>query len=287
MLGGDLKCKSRYLSRAYGTYQTVVDHLDTKGHFPESVVRFWAAELASGLVYLHSKGIMHRCASLNFLWSWRLTSNSNINSWNILLDAKGHAALTDLKTATHYSQDRMHTSVVGLIGHMAPEMVDEKRPGYSWQVDWWSLGVCLFELLWNQYPFQVVGGTEEKLRDDIMTLPITIPSQSHGAVSSECTAALLGVSRDGRSDGYSTDARLDFSFSSETRRSGWVAERAPRALKRYSLTAGSCSSIGRSCKRSSSIHRSRPTSVHSRFYTSRYLFSIAARRSEFHAVLRL
>ncbi|KAH9996565.1 kinase-like domain-containing protein [Russula vinacea] len=153
MLGGDLKY-----------------HLDTKGHFPESVVRFWAAELASGLVYLHSKGIMHR----------------NINSWNILLDAKGHAALTDLQTATHYSQDRMHTSVVGLIGHMAPEMVDEKRPGYSWQVDWWSLGVCLFELLWNQYPFQ-------KLRDDIMTLPITIPSQSHGAVSSECTAALLGL----------------------------------------------------------------------------------------------
>ena len=89
----------------------------------------------------------------------------------------------------------MHTSVVGSKGHMAPEMVDEKRPGYSWQVDWWSLGVCFFELLWNQYPF--VGGTEEELRDDIMTLPITIPSQSHGTLSSECTAALLGVSRDG------------------------------------------------------------------------------------------
>jgi serine/threonine kinase 32 len=74
---------------------------------------------------------------------------------------------------------------------MAPEMVDEKRPGYSWQVDWWSLGVCLFELLWNRRPF--VGNTEEELRDNIMTLPITIPTQSHDAVSSECTAALLGL----------------------------------------------------------------------------------------------
>lgn len=198
----------------------MVDHLRTKGGFPESVVRFWTAELASGLVYLHSKGIMHRYASLILLWSWRITPSSSINSSNILLDAKGHAALTDLKTATHYSQDRMHTSVVGSIGHMAPEMVDEKRPGYSWQVDWWSLGVCLFELLWNRRPF--VGNTEEELRDNIMTLPITIPTQSHDAVSSECTAALPGVSRDGWSDGCPTEseARLDFSFSSETRRSG-------------------------------------------------------------------
>ena len=41
----------------------MVDHLNAKGHFPESVVRFWTAELASGLVYLHNKGIMHRYAS--------------------------------------------------------------------------------------------------------------------------------------------------------------------------------------------------------------------------------
>ena len=70
----------------------------------------------------------------------------------------------------------------------------------------------IFELLWNRSPF--VGNTEKKVWDDIMTLHITIPSQSHGAVSSECTAALLGVSRNGQSDGCPADARFDFSFSS-------------------------------------------------------------------------
>jgi serine/threonine protein kinase len=52
-----------FISNALGTYQTLVDHLNTRGNFPESVVRFWTAELASGLVYLHSNGIMHRYAS--------------------------------------------------------------------------------------------------------------------------------------------------------------------------------------------------------------------------------
>jgi serine/threonine kinase 32 len=100
----------------------------------------------------------------------------------------------------HYSQHRMHTSVAGSMAYMAPEVVDDKRPGYSWQVDWWSLGVCVYELLWNRRPFD--GKSAEKMRESIMTHPIRKPSQRHGAVSSECTAALFGVSCDGRSHGF-------------------------------------------------------------------------------------
>ena len=117
----------------------------------------------------------------------------------------------------HYSQNRNHTSVAGSMAYMAPEVVDERRPGYSWQVDWWSLGVCVYELLWNRRPFD--GNTADKMRDSIMTHPIRKPSQRHGAISSECTAALFGVSHNGRSDDYPTDA-LVFSFSSETPRDG-------------------------------------------------------------------
>ncbi|KAI0279755.1 kinase-like domain-containing protein [Russula aff. rugulosa BPL654] len=158
MLGGDL----RY-------------HINNKGNLPEGVVRFWTAELASGVAYLHSKGIMHR----------------DIKPDNILLDAKGHAALTDLNIAMHYSRHRLHTSVAGSMAYMAPEVVDERRPGYSWQVDWWSLGVCVYELLWHRRPFD--GNSAEKMRDSILTHPIRKPSNRHGAVSNECTAVVFGL----------------------------------------------------------------------------------------------
>ncbi|KAI0267671.1 kinase-like protein [Gloeopeniophorella convolvens] len=157
MLGGDL----RY-------------HLNTRGNFPERMVRFWMAELASGLVYLHSKGIMHR----------------DVKPDNILIDATGHAAFTDFNIAMHYSQSRMHTSVAGSMAYMAPEVVDPARRGYSWQVDWWSLGVCMFELLWHKRPFD--GSSAEKMRDSIMKDTVRKPSSRHGTLSDEGTSALLG-----------------------------------------------------------------------------------------------
>lgn len=130
--------------------------------------------------------------TLNFLSLQRLIYNSDIKPDNILLDAKGHAALTDLNIAMHYSQHRLHTSVAGSMAYMAPEVVDPQRSGYSWQVDWWSLGVCAFELLWHRRPFD--GNSAERMRDSILTHPIRKPSQRHGPVSGECTSAVFGVS---------------------------------------------------------------------------------------------
>ena len=119
----------------------------------------------------------------------------------------------------HYSHHRLHTSVAGSMAYMAPEVVDPQRPGYSWQVDWWSLGVCAFELLWHRRPFD--GNSAEKMRDNILTHPIRKPSQRHGPVSGECTSAVFGVSSERllRGDGL-VDSLLDHSFSSETPRSG-------------------------------------------------------------------
>ena len=127
-----------------------------------------------------------------FLLPQGLIPSSDIKPDNILLDAQGHAAITDFNIAIHYSRSRMHTSVAGSMAYMAPEVVDPQRRGYTWQVDWWSLGVSAFELLWHKRPFD--GNSAETMRDSILNHPIKKPSHRHAAVRSECTSAIFGVS---------------------------------------------------------------------------------------------
>lgn len=52
-----------------------------------------------------------------------LSFSSDIKPDNILLDARGHAHLTDFNVAIHYSERRLHTSVAGSMAYMAPQVV--------------------------------------------------------------------------------------------------------------------------------------------------------------------
>ncbi|EMD33910.1 hypothetical protein CERSUDRAFT_117440 [Gelatoporia subvermispora B] len=153
MLGGDLRF-----------------HLERKGRLPEETVRFWVAELSLALEYLHKQHIIHR----------------DLKPDNILLDAMGHAHITDFNVAIHYSDRRLHTSVAGSMAYMAPEVVGRK--GYSWWVDWWSLGVVAYELLFHRRPFD--GRTSDKMTQSILKDPIKVPSSK--GVSAEGQDVLRG-----------------------------------------------------------------------------------------------
>ncbi|KAJ3047298.1 hypothetical protein HK102_012959, partial [Quaeritorhiza haematococci] len=115
MLGGDLRF-----------------HLDRMGAMKEDMVRFYAQELSCGLAYLHSRKIVHR----------------DLKPDNVLLDEKGHAHLTDFNIAVHYREEKPLTAVAGSMAYMAPEVLMKK--GYFSSVDWWSLGVMLYELVFGK-----------------------------------------------------------------------------------------------------------------------------------------
>jgi serine/threonine kinase 32 len=131
-------------------------HLERKGRLEEETVRFWVAELSEALDYLRKQRIIHR----------------DLKPDNILLDAMGHAHITDFNVAIHYSERRLHTSVAGSMAYMAPEVVGRK--GYSWNVDWWSLGVVAWELLFHKRPFD--GRTAEKMTNSILKDSLKFPS---------------------------------------------------------------------------------------------------------------
>ena len=111
---------------------------------------------------------------------------SDIKPDNILLDIMGHAHITDFNVAIHYSTSRLHTSVAGSLAYMAPEVCGRK--GYSWQADWWSLGVCAYELMYGRRPFE--GRSGEHLTSAILKEQVRYPE---GVVSNEGTNALKQV----------------------------------------------------------------------------------------------
>ncbi|KAI9203324.1 kinase-like domain-containing protein [Polychytrium aggregatum] len=109
--------------------------LDRRGALTEPMVQFYAAELSHALQYLHSRNIVHR----------------DLKPSNILFDEHGHAHITDFNIATFYKDHRPLTSVVGSLAYMAPEVL--ARLGYDASVDWWSLGIILYECTYGRRPY--------------------------------------------------------------------------------------------------------------------------------------
>lgn len=93
--------------------------------------------------------------------------------------------ITDFNVAIHCSQTRLHTSVAGSLAYMAPEVVGRK--GYNWTVDWWSLGITAYELLFRKRPFD--GRTGEKMTYSILNDPLKFPDDR------QCSKAALSVVR--------------------------------------------------------------------------------------------
>ncbi|ORE18378.1 kinase-like protein, partial [Rhizopus microsporus] len=155
MLGGDLRF-----------------HLDTLGTFNELQVRFYVAQLILSISYIHSQHIIHR----------------DIKPDNVLLDHKGHAHLSDFNIATQLTPQKPYRqNRAGSLAYMAPEILLKQK--YTTDVDWWSLGITTFELLFGQRPFG--GDSNEKVQESILHDPLQFPEKIQ--VSVECRQVIQGL----------------------------------------------------------------------------------------------
>lgn len=130
-------------------------HLQKERYFPETRARFYAAEIASAIGYLHSLSIIYR----------------DLKPENILLDHKGHVVLTDFGLCKEGIEPSGTTSTFcGTPEYLAPEVL--RKQEYDKTVDWWCLGAVLYEMMYGLPPFYSRDTAE--MYDNILHKPLRL-----------------------------------------------------------------------------------------------------------------
>ncbi|KJE89495.1 protein kinase C [Capsaspora owczarzaki ATCC 30864] len=142
-------------------------HMQRERRLPEASARFYAAEIALALHFLHGRGIIYRDLKLD----------------NVLLLADGHIKLADYgmcKEGVHYGQST--NTFCGTPNYIAPEVLKEMDYGHS--VDWWALGILLFEMMVGRSPFEAKSEDElfEAILEDEVFIPTTLSRDASAVI---------------------------------------------------------------------------------------------------------
>lgn len=124
--------------------------------FDEARAKFYAAEVTLALMFLHKQGVIYRDLKLD----------------NILLDSEGHCKIADFGMCKEgILGGATTTTFCGTPDYISPEVLQELEYGPS--VDWWALGVLMYEMVAGQPPFEAEN--EDDLFEAILHEDVLYP----------------------------------------------------------------------------------------------------------------
>uniref|UniRef100_A0A8C9WIL8 non-specific serine/threonine protein kinase n=1 Tax=Scleropages formosus TaxID=113540 RepID=A0A8C9WIL8_SCLFO len=145
-------------------------HLSRERVFTEDRARFYGAEIVSALEYLHSRNVVYRDLKLE----------------NLMLDKDGHIKITDFGLCKEgITDEATMKTFCGTPEYLAPEVLEDNDYGRA--VDWWGLGVVMYEMMCGRLPFY--NQDHERLFEQILMEDIRFPRN----LSPEAQALLAGL----------------------------------------------------------------------------------------------
>ena len=161
----NLLCNMYYAFQDEDTLYIVMDylsggdlryHICRRDYFTEKETKFIAACITLSLNYIHEKNVIHR----------------DLKPENLVFGADGYLHLTDFGIAMEYHKGQDVVSASGTPGYMAPEAIINKPHDFC--VDYFALGVIIYELMIGERPYQ--GKTRKEIKEQMFTLEIKLDS---------------------------------------------------------------------------------------------------------------
>jgi len=131
--------------------QTMMELHKRRRTLTEPETRFYLKQIVEGTIYMHSRKVIHRDLKLG----------------NLFLDKDLQVKIGDfgLATTVEFEGERKKT-LCGTPNYIAPEILDRKSGGHSYEVDVWSIGCIMYTLLFGRPPFETsnIDSTYQRIR---------------------------------------------------------------------------------------------------------------------------
>ena len=122
--------------------------------------QFYIGCLLLMLDYLQKKSIAHR----------------DLKPSNIMIDNNGYLKMIDFGTSKILSSSDYTSTIIGTPHYIAPEILQGK--GYSLSCDFWSLGICMYEIFYGKYPFGNYANEVIEIYKDVLKNNFSFPTES-------------------------------------------------------------------------------------------------------------